>query len=300
MTDGIRATLVTFRASEEKAKKDAVAVIEKEVKLNEELEKEKELSFKLYKNLQESGVEMKRMEDALKTKTREEMELQEALQEALRALEEEKRVNAVLKEELRQARAPQPESIRRMLSEGNEVPVEIEDSFEDPAIAAKGNVIPELPEEEDVDDEELLQLFDFDMDKYKDIRRKLKEQEEDELDEAANEVEDGEEDEDIPENVMEAMLAERKRQREMEEEDRRMAEEMEKKQEEERNEDKCICCDYNFEEKPRITLSCGHDMFHEHCIKKWFEQKADCPFCRKHIKLEEEYPSLRGRKNRRR
>ena len=38
-----------------------------------------------------------------------------------------------------------------------------------------------------------------------------------------------------------------------------------------------LCCD---DAKPAKPLLCGHDAFHEHCVKRWLKNQKTCPECR--------------------
>ena len=47
-----------------------------------------------------------------------------------------------------------------------------------------------------------------------------------------------------------------------------------------------------FLSKENEVLDCGH-AFHRECIASWSKVRSDCPLCRTHVKLEDEYPRLR-------
>lgn len=51
-----------------------------------------------------------------------------------------------------------------------------------------------------------------------------------------------------------------------------------------------ICCDEILDDK-EVLVPCGHE-YHNACIRLWFREKAECPLCREHIKLIDEFPKL--------
>ena len=53
-------------------------------------------------------------------------------------------------------------------------------------------------------------------------------------------------------------------------------------------EDKCIICQYNFEELESIVaLPCKHS-FHFNCLKPWIDKQHYCPLCKTNIRKEDE------------
>ncbi|CAL1288150.1 unnamed protein product [Larinioides sclopetarius] len=56
------------------------------------------------------------------------------------------------------------------------------------------------------------------------------------------------------------------------------------------NEECTICCE-DMTYKTAYKVDCGHH-FHFKCIKVWLDKKSDCPICRVHLLLPEDYPAL--------
>ncbi|WAR04997.1 DZIP3-like protein, partial [Mya arenaria] len=56
-------------------------------------------------------------------------------------------------------------------------------------------------------------------------------------------------------------------------------------------EDPCVICHEEMDLKQVVTLQCGH-IFHDECIRKWFQEQSTCPNCRVHALLTDEFPSL--------
>ncbi|GBL83598.1 hypothetical protein AVEN_196424-2 [Araneus ventricosus] len=56
------------------------------------------------------------------------------------------------------------------------------------------------------------------------------------------------------------------------------------------NEECTICCE-EMTYKTAYKVDCGHH-FHFKCIKEWLDKKSDCPICRVHLLLPEDYPAL--------
>ncbi|XP_059144749.1 uncharacterized protein LOC131931932 isoform X2 [Physella acuta] len=54
----------------------------------------------------------------------------------------------------------------------------------------------------------------------------------------------------------------------------------------------CTICRELINYNKAQTLDCSH-RFHEHCIKKWFEEERSCPNCRSFVLPKDEYPTLR-------
>ncbi|XP_054717295.1 uncharacterized protein LOC129226690 [Uloborus diversus] len=52
-----------------------------------------------------------------------------------------------------------------------------------------------------------------------------------------------------------------------------------------------ICCEEFANENAAYKVDCGH-CFHLECIREWLNKKSDCPICRVHLLLPEDYPSL--------
>ncbi|XP_052265226.1 uncharacterized protein LOC127867806 isoform X2 [Dreissena polymorpha] len=59
----------------------------------------------------------------------------------------------------------------------------------------------------------------------------------------------------------------------------------------EETEDPCVICHEEMDSLPVVTLKCGH-VFHDQCIRKWFQEQSTCPNCRVHALLADEFPSL--------
>ncbi|XP_053408579.1 E3 ubiquitin-protein ligase TTC3-like [Mercenaria mercenaria] len=59
----------------------------------------------------------------------------------------------------------------------------------------------------------------------------------------------------------------------------------------EEEEDPCVICHEEMDPKSIVTLECGH-LFHDECIRKWFQEQSTCPNCRVHTLLSDEFPSL--------
>ncbi|KAF8774194.1 E3 ubiquitin-protein ligase TTC3 like protein [Argiope bruennichi] len=53
----------------------------------------------------------------------------------------------------------------------------------------------------------------------------------------------------------------------------------------------CIICYEDMTHKTAYKVDCGHH-FHFKCIKEWLNKKSDCPICRVHLLLPEDYPAL--------
>lgn len=47
------------------------------------------------------------------------------------------------------------------------------------------------------------------------------------------------------------------------------------------NAELCAICRFDIK-TVAVTMSCGH-VFHRNCILKWFQQKNECPLCRKEL-----------------
>ncbi|GIX72339.1 e3 ubiquitin-protein ligase DZIP3 [Caerostris darwini] len=56
-------------------------------------------------------------------------------------------------------------------------------------------------------------------------------------------------------------------------------------------EDDCIICYEKMTQHTAYKVLCGH-RFHFKCIKEWLDKKSDCPICRVHLLLPEDYPAL--------
>ncbi len=55
----------------------------------------------------------------------------------------------------------------------------------------------------------------------------------------------------------------------------------------------CAICYDPLDKEDRFPLQpCGHDSFHRNCVRTWLKENSNCPFCRQHIKLEEDFPRL--------
>ena len=71
---------------------------------------------------------------------------------------------------------------------------------------------------------------------------------------------------------------------------------IEKEEEKKNREHECSICFENMNDgRETKTLECKHE-FCRRCITKHFEQKSDCPLCRKHHVEPDEYPALPGAK----
>ncbi|GFY59677.1 RING-type domain-containing protein [Trichonephila inaurata madagascariensis] len=55
--------------------------------------------------------------------------------------------------------------------------------------------------------------------------------------------------------------------------------------------DECSICYEEMTSSTAYKVDCNHS-FHLKCIKKWLEKKSDCPICRVHLLLPEDYPAL--------
>lgn len=55
--------------------------------------------------------------------------------------------------------------------------------------------------------------------------------------------------------------------------------------------DECAICCEEMTSATAYKVDCKHS-FHLRCIKKWLEKKSDCPICRVHVLLPEDYPAL--------
>ncbi|KAL4229300.1 hypothetical protein ACF0H5_012340 [Mactra antiquata] len=59
----------------------------------------------------------------------------------------------------------------------------------------------------------------------------------------------------------------------------------------EEEEDPCVICHEEMEDNSVVRLECGH-IFHDQCIRKWFQEQSTCPNCRVHTLLSDDFPSL--------
>jgi hypothetical protein len=55
--------------------------------------------------------------------------------------------------------------------------------------------------------------------------------------------------------------------------------------------DECAICLESLAKLPVESLDCGH-AFHVKCITLWYNEKYECPCCRRHVKLWLDFPSL--------
>ncbi|GFS62531.1 e3 ubiquitin-protein ligase TTC3 [Nephila pilipes] len=55
--------------------------------------------------------------------------------------------------------------------------------------------------------------------------------------------------------------------------------------------DECAICCEEMTSRTAYKVDCNH-YFHLRCIRKWLEKKSDCPICRVHLLLPEDYPAL--------
>ena len=55
----------------------------------------------------------------------------------------------------------------------------------------------------------------------------------------------------------------------------------------------CAICLEGIEEEEKYSLVCNHS-FHKLCIRKWFEQKRTCPYCRREILFEGNSEEVKG------
>ncbi|KAG8186970.1 hypothetical protein JTE90_005743 [Oedothorax gibbosus] len=53
----------------------------------------------------------------------------------------------------------------------------------------------------------------------------------------------------------------------------------------------CTICFEEMTPKTEYKVDCGHT-FHRTCIQEWINKKSDCPICRVHLLLPEDYPAL--------
>jgi len=55
---------------------------------------------------------------------------------------------------------------------------------------------------------------------------------------------------------------------------------------EDENEKICVICQQEFlANSKRTKLTCGHNQYHEKCIKDWLKKSSTCPLCVEPVKI---------------